>query len=86
MADGVDATVNRMQSLALNTPLDRPSAEAEIRELRALHHAVLTVGQRRDRGVLTSSVKLPIYAMGNATFAGHGPIVAARMCRRARGT
>jgi hypothetical protein len=85
MADGVDATMNRMQPPALNAPLYRPTAEAQPRELRALHHAVLSVGERRNRRVLIASVKFPIYAMGNFTLAGHAPILARRMCRGARG-
>ena len=85
MADGVNAAVNGMQARSLHAPLDRATPETELRKLRALHHAVLTVCQRRDRRVLIASVEFPMYARGNFTLAAHGPIFAAKTCRRARG-
>ena len=85
MADGVDAKLNGMQARSLHAPLDRATPETELRELRAFHHAVLTVCQGRDRRVLIASVKFPIYARGNFTLAAHRPIFGARRCRRARG-
>ncbi len=85
MADGVDAAVNGMQARSLQAPLDRAGPETERRELRAFHHTVLTVCQRRDRRVLIASVKFPMYARGNFTLAAHRPIFRAGTCRRARG-
>jgi hypothetical protein len=85
MADGVDAAVNGMQARSLHAPLDRATPETELHELRAFHHAVLTVCQRRDRRVLIAGVEFPMYARGNFTLAAHRPIFQARTCRRARG-
>jgi hypothetical protein len=51
MADGIRAVVDAMQPSGPDAAPDRAVREPELTELRARHHAVLPLGQRRDLGV-----------------------------------
>jgi hypothetical protein len=64
-----------MQALRLKSPGDRPSAQAELEQLKASDHAVLPIGKVGQRRIPTHA-RLCIYLMLNGASAIHRPIVA----------
>ena len=57
MADGVHAAVHLMQSPSPNPPLNRALADAGGVQLRGRNHAVLALGELRNRRIATSDEK-----------------------------
>jgi hypothetical protein len=81
-----EGPVDDVQASAPHAPVDCICPEAQGDELRSRHYAVLAVREHRDRRFHTARVQFTAYIAVNRTLVGHGPIVAALMCRRARGT
>ena len=86
MADGVDASVHDVEPPALDPPLDRPPADAELDQLPPVDDAVLPRRQLRDEGVDGSRLRLTTYMGVNCRVDWHRPILALPSCRVARGS
>jgi hypothetical protein len=85
MADRVHASVDEVQAFTPHAPVDCICPEAQGDELCPRHQAVLAVRDRRNRRFHTARVQFTAYIAVKCTLVGHGPILALRMCRRARG-
>ena len=83
MPDGVDAAMDQLQVLALESSGNRSPPHAKPEQLPSSDHAVLPLGQLGDGPVRASGAHSPpkrtfdIHVMLNIRFGGHRPIVAA---------
>jgi hypothetical protein len=81
VADGEDAAVQRMQPPQRDTMIDRAAPDAQRRQLRPRHHAVLARREVGDLGIDGSSRTFAMDVNANVRLDRHGTIVAIPACR-----
>jgi hypothetical protein len=82
MADGIDASMDRVQPAGLDPPVDRISAESETEQLQSTDGAVLPGRNPGDRRI---DVVRSTFAANSAVFvdlAGHAASIGAAVLQR----
>jgi hypothetical protein len=85
MPHRVHAAVNRAQVHRFEASGDRSAAHAPLQQLMTGDHAMLAIGKLGDREIRAPAPACPpnrifgTHTVLNIRFAGHGPIVAARL-------
>ena len=81
MAYRVHAAVDHVQSAALDAVVDSSRADPLLHQLPPRDHAMLSVGERRDRPVNSTNPILTPYDGVNVGFVRHAPSVTAALAR-----
>lgn len=55
MGERIDASVKQVKTPLLQAMIDRPTANAELEQLRSRNHPVLALGELRNRTVLAAN-------------------------------
>lgn len=82
MADGIDASVDRMQPSGLDAPVDCIGAEPDLDQLQAADDPVLPLSKQRDRRIPVARSTFAANSAVNVDLAAHTARIGLAVLRR----